>query len=92
MRATESLLGIVREALTNDSVHGQAQHVRVQLHDVGRLRLVVEDDGSGFDPTEARSSGGFGLPSMQERAASVGVELQVDSAAGRGTRVTVEFP
>ena len=89
---TESLLRIVREALTNASVHGQAGHVRVLLHDPGRLRLVVEDDGCGFDPTAARSGGGFGLLSMEERAVSVGAELQVDSAAGRGTRVTVEFP
>ena len=89
---TESLLRIVREALTNASVHGQAGHVRVQLHNAGRLRLVVEDDGCGFDPTAARSGGGFGLLSMEERAVSVGAELQVDSAAGRGTRVTVEFP
>ena len=89
---TESLLRIVREALTNASAHGKAEHVRVQLHQDGHLCLVVEDDGCGFDPAAPRAGGGFGLLSMEERAVSVGAELHVDSAPGQGARVTVEFP
>jgi len=91
-QVTESLLRIVREALTNAATHGGSEHVAVRLEHCERLRLVVEDDGCGFDPGLARGNGGFGLLSMEERAASVGAELVVDSVPDHGTRITVEFP
>ena len=52
---------------------------------------MIEDDGCGFDPELEHASGGFGLQSMQERAASVGAVLSVDSVPERGTRVAVAF-
>ena len=55
-----------------------------------RLRLVIEDDGCGFDPRQERA-GGFGLQSMRERAASVGADLSVESAPEHGTRMAVAF-
>ena len=88
---TENLLRIVREAITNAASHGASERVRVRLEGGHQLRLVIEDDGCGFDPTGGGSSGGFGLQSMQERAASVGAVLSVDSAPDRGTRVAVAF-
>lgn len=88
---TENLLRVAREALTNAATHGASRHVRVRLEQTDRLRLVIEDDGCGFDPESARAGGGFGLIGMQERAASVGAELHVDSALGCGTLVTVAF-
>ena len=86
---TENLLRIVREAITNAACHGASEHVRVRLERAERLRLVIEDDGCGFDPEDQGAAGGFGLQSMQERAASVGGVLSVDSVpehghAGRG--------
>jgi len=88
---TENLLRIVREAITNVAYHGASEHVRVSLERAERLRLVIEDDGCGFDMDLERAAGGFGLQSMQERAASVGGELSVDSAPEQGTRVAVAF-
>lgn len=45
------LLGIVREAVSNALRHGAAKTVRIRLHeDAGRLCLLVQDDGRGFDP------------------------------------------
>ncbi len=88
---TENLLRIVREAITNAAYHGASEHVRVSLERAERLRLVIEDDGCGFDMDLERAAGGFGLQSMQERAASVGGELSVDSAPEHGTRVAVAF-
>ena len=86
---TENLLRIVREAITNAASHGASEHVRVSLERDDQLRLVIEDDGCGFDPEGQGAAGGFGLQSMQERAASVGAVLSVDSVpehghAGRG--------
>jgi signal transduction histidine kinase len=89
---TENLLRIVREAITNAANHGASEHVHVRLEQAEQLRLVIEDDGCGFDPGLERAAGGFGLLSMQERAASVGAVLSVDSAPRHGTRVAVAFP
>ncbi len=88
---TENLLRIVREAITNAACHGASAHVRVRLERAERLRLVIEDDGCGFDPERGGAAGGFGLLSMQERAASVGGVLSVDSVPEQGTRVAVAF-
>ena len=88
---TENLLRIVREAITNAANHGASEHVRVSLERAGQLRLVIEDDGCGFDPDGERDGSGFGLQSMQERAHSVGAELSVDSVPEHGTRVLVAF-
>jgi signal transduction histidine kinase len=88
---TENLLRIVREAITNAANHGASEHVRVILERSEALRLVIEDDGCGFDPDRQQAAGGFGLQSMQERAARVGAVLSVDSVLEQGTRVAVAF-
>jgi len=87
----ENLLRIVREAITNAASHGASEHIRVSLERDEHLRLVIEDDGCGFDTEREDAAGGFGLQSMQERAASVGAVLSVDSVPERGTRVAVAF-
>ncbi len=88
---TENLLRIVREAITNAACHGASEHVQVRLERGEQLRLVIEDDGCGFDPALEGAAGGFGLQSMYERAASVGAVLSVDSSPDHGTRVAVAF-
>jgi signal transduction histidine kinase len=87
----ENLLRIVREAITNAASHGASEHIRVSLERDDQLRLVIEDDGCGFDTEREDAAGGFGLQSMQERAASVGAVLSVDSVPEGGTRVAVAF-
>jgi two-component system sensor histidine kinase UhpB len=88
---------LVQEALSNVIRHAQARTVDIELvaRD-GFLHLVVRDDGRGFDVAVARaratSGASQGLLSMQERAALVGGELEIDSAAGRGTTVRVRLP
>jgi signal transduction histidine kinase len=56
--------------------------------------LVIEDDGVGFQPTDAGGPGDghFGLTLMRERARSAGGELAVRSAPGNGTGVALEVP
>jgi signal transduction histidine kinase len=84
----EQLLRIVREAVTNAARHAQATNVRVQLMNGGPIRLSVEDDGIGFDPTVA-SPTGFGLVTMRERAAAIGGDFRVSSRRGHGTLVEI---
>ncbi len=86
-----ALYRIVQEALTNAAKHGNATRAVVEIQELDRMvHLTVRDDGHGFD-TEARSSG-FGLLGMRERVALLGGELQVVSAPGEGTTITVRMP
>ncbi len=88
---TENVLRVVREALTNAAVHGRSDNVTVRLARDERFRLEIQDDGCGFDPAKVAEGDGFGLLSMRERAASIEAELQIESAPGAGTRVSVLF-
>src|SRR5262249_53899491 len=74
----EALLRVVREAVTNASRHGGASAVRVQLLNGDGTRLIVSDNGSGFDTT-AQDSGGYGLTTMSERIRTLGGELSASS-------------
>ncbi len=89
------LIRIVQEALTNVWRHAQASHAWVRFAVEGdRMHVMIEDDGIGFDGTVAVSADvtRFGLEAMRERAESIGGRLQVDSAQGRGTRVSLMLP
>lgn len=89
------LLRIVQEALANVRKHAQASAVTVELRRAdGVVRLVVEDDGIGFDPSalERAHYPRFGLATMRERAEAVGGTLTVTSTPGRGTRVEAILP
>ena len=90
-----SIYRIVQEALTNVQKHAQAKHVKLTLHDVDRgVQVLVEDDGVGFDPSNARSGGlrHVGLGSMRERAQLAGGTWRVRSAPGAGTQVEFWVP
>ena len=89
---TENLLRILREAMTNAAKHGASREVTVRLERSDGVRLVVEDDGCGFDPQGDSRASGFGLLSMKERAESIGGSLNLESAPARGTRVEVAVP
>ena len=91
--AAQDILRIVQESLTNVARHSGAEHVVVRLEARDdRLSVVVEDDGCGFDPDGVSGQpGSFGLRGLKERAGHIGAELQVRSAPGRGTTVTLEM-
>jgi signal transduction histidine kinase len=93
------LFRAAQEALTNVRRHSGARRARVSVTlDDREARLVVADDGRGFDPVSrtvggARPAGeGFGLLGMRERAALAGGRAEVDSRLGAGTTVTVTVP
>lgn len=83
---------VTQEALTNIVRHAAAQSASVLLAVArGRVRIVIEDDGTGFDTTKPRTQG-LGLRSMNERAALVGGTVRVTSAPGAGTAVILDIP
>ena len=85
-----------RELLLNVVKHARASSVRLEVaREEGTMRITVADDGAGFDPTDLRISdemSRFGLFSVRERMAALGGMLELDSAPGRGTRVSLEVP
>ncbi|MGY1723188.1 sensor histidine kinase [Blastococcus sp. SYSU DS0533] len=88
------LLRGAQEALTNVRRHADARSVAIRISAVGEgdarhVSVHVEDDGVGFDPARAE---GTGLDGLRGRVASVGGEVDVASAPGAGTRVTVRVP
>jgi PAS domain S-box-containing protein len=87
-----ALAGIAREALTNATRHSGAPQVEVELafQDGGAVRLAVADDGVGFDVENIRSDG-YGLTSMQDRAARAGVALTFVTEPGAGTEVVASW-
>jgi signal transduction histidine kinase len=92
-----TLYRIAQEALTNVARHARARHVSVILERTdGEARLIVEDDGRGFDATEvaarAQTERRLGLGGMRERAALVGGSLQIESTPGGGTTVFARLP
>jgi PAS domain S-box-containing protein len=90
-----ALYRITQEALTNVAKHAHASHVSVILEwrsDV--VRLVVEDDGIGFNVVRGGAGGGdpCGLVGMRERAALLGGTLDIESSATGGTTLITRIP
>jgi ligand-binding sensor domain-containing protein/signal transduction histidine kinase len=91
------LFQLVRELLFNVVKHAEVDRARVDLQeDEQELTIGITDEGIGFDPgrdavREARGIG-FGLYSVRERLGLFGGELQVDSAPGKGTSITIRVP
>jgi signal transduction histidine kinase len=87
-----ALYRIVQEALTNVLKHAEATRVTVRLRRGDRfVEVVVQDDGTGFDPQNVRD-GGLGLVGMRERVALLGGRMGVDSSQGAGTMLRAEVP
>jgi signal transduction histidine kinase len=89
-RCRESIVFIVREAVTNAVRHGRADSVNVHLssENTGPVLRVI-DNGVGFDPDGVLDTGRFGIMSMKEQAASIGASLSILSAPGAGTTVEI---
>lgn len=90
--AALQVLRIVQEALANVIKHARARRLSMAVRaETSGVRVLIEDDGVGFDAT-ASAPHGRGLRHMPERAAQLGAVLTVDSRPGRGTRVCLDLP
>lgn len=93
----EELHQIVHEAFSNVLRHAKARQVRVRLTGARRhLRLEIHDDGVGFDPQLADTKGRLGrtqgLRNLRRRAELLNATLQIQSAAGQGTSLSLTMP
>ena len=88
-----ALFRVVQESMTNVARHARATRVHVTMMcDEHRLVLNVTDNGCGFDPSAAGKRDSYGLLGMSERARLIGASLQIDSAPGSGTVVSISIP
>jgi signal transduction histidine kinase len=86
------LLPIAREAMSNSLRHSAAHTgiLSLQLHD-GFVRLIVEDDGIGFEAATIQRRG-HGLKNMEQRARTLGGRFEIRSNPGHGTQLVCDLP
>jgi signal transduction histidine kinase len=89
------IVRVIQEALTNVRKHARAANAWVSLEqDDERIRVTVRDDGHGFtaDRAERQAPEGYGLVMMRERLTSIGGQVALKSAPGKGTTIVAEVP
>jgi len=89
-----ALFRAAQEAISNVLKHANAIHLEIRLEERdGRIRLMVADDGQGFEPDRAsqKEAQTWGLKIMRERIESIGGKVQVESEPGKGTQVIFEI-
>lgn len=84
---------VVQESLANVAQHAGATRVNVTVvSGEDALQIHVSDDGCGFDPASAGKRDSYGLLGIIERARLIGASLQIDSAPGCGTVISIGIP
>lgn len=84
---------IVQEALTNVSRHAAANHVSIRgSREDDSYRLVVQDNGNGFEFDAEAQHSGFGLLGIAERVRELEGHLEMDTGPGKGTTLVINLP
>ncbi len=88
------LYRMAQETINNMVKHSGAKHINISAGAIENLfTLAISDDGVGFNVQEKMNSGeGSGLINLQHRAKLINAELKIESAPGKGTTVTIQFP
>jgi signal transduction histidine kinase len=89
----ESVCMVAGEALSNAIRHAKASVINVSCwQTTGDLRIVIHDDGKGFDPESQRDDDGLGLRNIYERARLHNGSVTIESAPGKGARLEIRVP
>ncbi len=84
---------VLREGLRNIARHSQASRSEIILRKrESKIEGSLEDDGIGFNPDISRKDHGFGLVAMEERITKLGGRLSIETAPGKGTKITFTAP
>ena len=86
------VLHVLQEALSNVRKHARARNVWIEVHQGAHWRMLVRDDGQGFDagdPSTDETHVGLGI--MRERAQRIGAQVEFSSTPGSGTSVTLSI-
>ena len=93
LTAEQDLLRIAQEAINNALRHGKPTVISVSLKgDPSSVTLEVRDNGTGIDRVRLESEDGLGIASMRDRAKHLDAQLDIRTAPGHGTTVTVRLP
>ena len=91
--AQKAIFSIIAETIANALAHAQADNLYLRLHQRGTdLIAEIEDDGLGFDIAKLKASHAEEWRSFEQRAALSGGKTEIQSAPGRGTKITVTIP
>ncbi len=83
----------LREGVINAVRHSRASELRLSLsHDDGTCKAFLEDDGTGFDLASTEGGSHYGLRIMRERIEKLGGRFTIDTAPGKGTRISMTVP
>jgi two-component system sensor histidine kinase DevS len=89
----EAICQMANEAISNAIRHARATEITIQVEQVNNVfMIVVKDNGRGFDVTKITHSEGLGLRNLQQRAALFSGHVNVQSATGNGTWLTITMP
>lgn len=85
---------IARETIHNILKHAHATRVRIELTigPSGALRLLISDNGRGFDASALRANNRYGILGMRERAALISADFELTSAPSQGTTLIITHP
>jgi signal transduction histidine kinase len=88
-----NLFIIAREAMNNAINHGKPSRIFLELaFSADSTRLLIEDDGIGYDTNLPQKEGHLGLTGIRERVRMIGGSLTVESSSGSGTKVEIVVP
>ncbi|MBN1309783.1 MAG: GAF domain-containing protein [Anaerolineae bacterium] len=91
--AFEAICQIIHEAVSNVIRHSAATRLEISVQEkLKDFRIIIADDGKGFDFSSADNHKGLGLHNIQQRVSAYGGQIDVDTAPGQGTRLTVTLP
>ena len=84
---------LVQEIISNIRKHAEANTILIQLlvHQ-NEIKLIIEDDGKGFNYVKARTQGGLGLKSINSRVEFLDGQIDWDSQPGKGTTISINIP
>lgn len=83
---------LFKEAVNNLAKYSKCKNAAIRVnYRTGILSLMVEDDGVGFNLSTVKEAGN-GLMTMKRRAQKLRAKLDIQSAIGKGTRISVSFP
>ncbi len=84
---------IIQEGLTNVAKHSQADRVSISLYKKGtNARIIIQDNGVGFEPENLSYMQGFGLFRLKENTELLGGKFEIISNKGRGTKLDISLP
>ena len=82
------LFRMIQEIINNIIKHAKAGHIKFTAgKGPGQIIVAIEDDGKGFEPDKVAK--GAGLQNLESRSAAIGAKMDIESATGSGTRVTI---